>query len=318
MFNLDAQTALGFLSSQTAHIESQVYETQYPDIQYPMLVPIDFSAYQWAASVEFYSMDKSGQAQWFNHQAKDVPLANATYTQHTHGIHMAAIGYSYTLAEIGQAMMIPGRNLQADRANAARRAYEEFMESVVLVGDAAKGFDSLIDSALPTTVTAAATGTGGYTSWAFKTGDQIAADVNNALSGIYTGSLTVEMADTLLLPIAEMLRLATVRMGDTNMSILEWLATHNVYTFKTGAKLSIYGLRQLDTIGDGGTGRMIAYRRDPNVLKVHMPMAFQFLPVWQSGPMMFDIPGVFRTGGLEIRRPGAVRYVDGIIDPSET
>lgn len=318
MFNIDAQTALGFLQSQTAHIESEVYRIQYPDIQYPALVPIDTSAYEWAASVEYYSMDMVGKAEWFNHQAKDVPIANSTYTQHQHGVHMAAIGYRYTLQELGQAMMIPGRNLNADKAAAARRSYEEFMDQIVIVGDADKGMDSLIDSSLPTTVTAAATGTGSYTSWAFKTGDQIAADVNNALSGVYTSSLTVEMADTLLLPVAEMLRLATVRMGDTNMSILEWLTTHNVYTFRTGARLSIFGVRGLETIGDGGTGRMVAYRRDPGVLKLHMPMPHRFQSVWQTGPMVFDVPGAFRTGGLEIRRPGAIRYVDGIIDPSET
>jgi hypothetical protein len=28
--------------------------------------------------------------------------------------------------------------------------------------------------------------------------------------------------------------------------------------------------------------------------------------------MVFDIPGIFRLGPVEIRRPGAVRYVDGI------
>jgi hypothetical protein len=50
------------------------------------------------------------------------------------------------------------------------------------------------------------------------------------------------------------------------------------------------------------------------VLKMHIPMPHRFLPVWQTGPMRFDVPGIFRLGGLEIRRPKAVRYVDGISD----
>jgi hypothetical protein len=57
---------------------------------------------------------------------------------------------------------------------------------------------------------------------------------------------------------------------------------------------------------------MIAYRRDPQVLKMHIPMTHRFLNVWQTGPLVFDVPGIFRLAGLEIRRPGAVRYVDGI------
>jgi hypothetical protein len=36
--------------------------------------------------------------------------------------------------------------------------------------------------------------------------------------------------------------------------------------------------------------------------------------VWQRGPIRFDVPGIFRLGGLEIRRPKAVRYIDGIMD----
>lgn len=318
MFTLDAQQALGFLQSQTAHIEAQVYEIQYPDIQYDKLVPIDTSAFEWARTVEFYSMDKVGKADWFHHLAKDMPKADVERTKHTHGVQMAGIGYGYSLEELGQAMMIPGMNLSADRAAAARRAYEEFMDNLVLYGDSDKGFDSLLTSALPTAVTAAATGTGSSTEWEDKTGDQIAADVNNALAGIYTNSLTVELADTVLLPIVEMLRLANTRMdaNGSDMSILEWITKHNVYTFQTGQLLTVRGVRGLDTAAGGTTGRMVAYRRDPGVLKVHMPMAHRFLPVWQTGPIMFDVPGIFRTGGLEIRRPGAIRYVDGISDTS--
>jgi hypothetical protein len=37
--------------------------------------------------------------------------------------------------------------------------------------------------------------------WNLKTADAIIDDVNNALTGVYTESLQVEMADTILLPI---------------------------------------------------------------------------------------------------------------------
>ncbi|MBY0298990.1 MAG: DUF2184 domain-containing protein, partial [Methylobacterium sp.] len=50
----------------------------------------------------------------------------------------------------------------------------------------------------------------------------------------------------------------------------------------------------------------------PTVLKLWMPMPFRFFPAWQTGPWRFDVPGAFRLGGVDIRRPGACRYVDGI------
>jgi hypothetical protein len=57
---------------------------------------------------------------------------------------------------------------------------------------------------------------------------------------------------------------------------------------------------------------MVVYRRDPGVLKMHLPMRHRFLPVWQTGPIVFDIPGIMRLGGTEVRRPTAMRYWDGI------
>jgi hypothetical protein len=150
--------------------------------------------------------------------------------------------------------------------------------------------------------------------WDDKTTDQVLRDINVVLSGIYTATLQIEMADTLLLPIGPMLTLSTRRIENTNDTLGSFLKANNVYTVQTGQPLDIVGVRGLETAGVGGTGRMVAYRRDPDVLKMHIPMPHRFLPVWQTGPMRFDVPGIFRLGGLEIRRPKAVRYVDGISD----
>lgn len=314
----DAQQALSFLVNQTSHIESQVVRVLYPDIQYPMLVPVDTSANEWAKSVTYFSMDKVGAAGWFNHLAKDMPIADVQKTKFEQGIEMAGIGYRYTLEELGQAMMVPGTNLTSERAESARRAYEEFVDSIALRGDTNKGMTGLINDANVTIVESAANGTGNSTSWEDKTADNILKDINDALTGVNTVSKTVEMADTVLLPVSEHSRLATLaRSTNSDMTVLEWLMKYNIYTAQTGQQLTIRAVRGLETAGavtgDGDAqGRMVVYRRDPSVLKMHIPMPHRFLPVWQTGPMIFDVPGIFRLGGVEIRRPGAVRYVDGI------
>jgi hypothetical protein len=317
MFTFDAQQALGFLVSQTAHIEAQVYELQYPDIQYPALIPVDTSANEWATGVVFYSMDKVGIADWFTHLAKDIPLADVERSQFEHPIEMAAIGYRYTLQELGQAQMIPGTNLSADRAAAAYRAYEEFMDGIAMRGlppsGNTKGWTGLINDPNVTAGNVANDGTGASTLWSTKTPDQILRDINDVLTGVYTGSLTVEMADTILLPVARLNYLATVaRSSTSDMTILEYLRRNNTYTAITGAPLTIRAVRGLETAGAGASARMVAYRRDPQVVKLHLPMPHRFLQVWQTGPLVFDVPGIFRTGGVEIRRPKAFRYADGI------
>ncbi len=308
---VDAQQALGFAVSQTAYIEQQVYQTQYPDIQYPALIPVDTSANEWAKSVTYYSSDKVGRAGWFHHYAKDLHIADVERTKNEVGIEMADVGYRWTLEELGQAMMIPGTNLGPDRAAAALRAYEEFMDDIALHGKAEKNMSGIIDYPGITMVLAGIEG--GGTIWTTKSADGIIADVNDAITGVYTESLTVEMADTILLPIQALTIIATKRIPDTSMSVLDYLSTKNVYTQVTGQRLTIRGVRGLETAGQGGSGRMVAYRRDPQILKMHIPMTHRFLPVWQTGPLVFDVPGIFRVAGLEIRRPKSVRYVDGIL-----
>lgn len=309
-YMVDEQEALGFLVSQTSYIETEVYKVQYPDIQYTQLIPVDTSANAWAKSVTYYSVDMQGKAGWFNANATDVHIADITRAKNEVGIEMADIGYRYNLEELGQAMMIPGTNLTTDRASAAVRAYEEFMDGTALHGRAEKNFSGLMNYPGITTVLAAAEG--GHTVWSQKSADAIIQDVNDAITGVYTSTLTVEIADTVLLPVAALTLIATKRIPDTMASVLDYLITKNVYTQTTGRPLTIRALRGLETAGQGGSGRMIVYRRDPQILKMHVPMPHMFLPVWRTGPLVYDVPGIFRTAGLEIRRPGSVRYVDGI------
>ena len=150
-----------------------------------------------------------------------------------------------------------------------------------------------------------------------KTPDNIIRDVNDVLTGIYSNSLQVEMADTLLLPIPAFTDLASRRLTDTGTTVMQFIERSNIYTATTGMPLMIRTMRGLEnasmTTGDtDNAGRAIAYRRDPSVLRLHMPMPHRFLAPMQTAPLVYEIPGIFRLGGLEIRRPGAMRYLDGI------
>lgn len=303
---LDAQAALAFVIRQASHIEREVNETVYPDIQYPSLIPVDTSANPWATTVTYFSADKVGKADWINGNADDIPLASTERTKTETNVHMAGIGYGYGLEEISQAAML-GVNLTADDASAARRAYEEMVERVALYGDTRKGFYGL------TNAPGVAAGTATTGNWATATPAQILADVNNALIGQFTGTLFTALADTLLLPYDKYLLLATRMVSDnSDMSILNWLLANNAYTAQTGRPLTVRGLRGLEKAGAGNTARLVAYRRDPQVLKIHIPMPHRFLPVYQAGPLRWEVPGIFRLGGLDVRRPKEVSYVDGI------
>ena len=270
----DAQAALGFLINQTSYIEQQVNEIVYPDIQYPELIPVDTSAGEFAKSVTYYSSDKYGEANWINGNSDDIPLAGTEMTKFQTPVYTAAIGYSFGWEEVNQAMLL-GRNLQADDAAAARRAYEEMVDRVAILGDSRKGFQGLINNSSVN----AASATNGDWGGTGTTSDQVLEDVNNALLAVGSSTLYTSIADTLLLSFGKMNFLATTRLGDTERTLLSFLRENNTYTAMTGRPLMIRGVRGLETAGVGGTERMIAYRRDPSVLKLHIPMPHRFLPV---------------------------------------
>jgi len=196
---VDAQAALSFMVQQASYIEAEVYRIRYPDIQYQNLMPIDTAGGDWVKSKTFFSMDRAGRADWFHHLGSDMPLADIERTKYEVGIEMAGIGYRYSIEEIGQAMMIPNFALTTERADAARRAAEEFLDNLALRGDTVKSMYGLINNPLVTAVTAIADGTGTSSLWSTKTDDQIIRDINvTALTPIFTGSLQVENANTIL------------------------------------------------------------------------------------------------------------------------
>lgn len=308
---LDSSTAaLAFVVSQVSRIEQEVYKTKYPEIQYPELIPVDTTGPEWVKTVTFFSLDQTGKADFINAGSNSMPLANTLRAKHEEQIYMAGIGYEYSLEELNIAAL-SGVPLTAEKADAARRGAEEFVDDIALRGRSDMGFQGLIDHSAITKVSAP-NGASGTATWPTKTPDEIIKDVNDIISGVWIGSKTVEMADTIALDLQRLVRISTVRIPDTSMTILDYIGEKNIYTLQTGKKLTIRGVRGLETAGVGSTSRMVAYRRDPSVLKLHMPQPHKFWPVWQQGPFSFLVPGTLRLGGLEIRRPGAARYMDGI------
>jgi len=288
---------LGFVVAQTAHIESEILERRYPDVTYANDVPVDTSANPFATTVTFYSVDKVGAAKLVNGHGDDVPLANIDLNKFDNQVRMAAIGYSFSLEEVGQAQML-GMNLDNMGVDAARFAYEKFMDGATYLGIASVGLTGLYNTAGITTVAA-----GG--AWVGRTPDQVLADLNTILNGAFSSSLGVEMPNTIKLPLAVFADIASRRIGvDSSMTILSFIKQANVLTASGRGELTIQGDHRLTT-------RMVVYSKDPQVLKLHVPMPLRFLPV-QPRNLEYYVPGMFRFAGLDIRRPGAVRYMDGV------
>lgn len=321
----DQQAQFAFVVQQAFVISAQVYQRRFPDLDFGRLIFVDTSAPEWTPGIITFTSTTVGKAQWYSGAAKDVPRADAALEKSQANVSLAAIGYGWDVEEVGQAQLL-GIGLNPLKAEAARRAYAEFMWKLALTGDpgdnrSKTGLFGISNSPNAIAALAPADGTGGVTTWfdaagnQTKTAAQIIRDFNSALTGVFLGTATAELADTVLLPFDILQYLASTVMPNTTETLLAFIERTNLYTQQTGQALTIRGVVGLETAG-GTTAaplrRMVAYANRQDVAVLHLPMPHRFLPVYQDGPTSFEVPGIFRTGGVSVLRPQAFRYLDGI------
>lgn len=294
---MDAPAALGFVTAQRSHIETEVLRRPMPEITYSRLIPVDTSAPAYAPSVTFFSQDAVGRAKFINGKGDDIPLVNIMANKFEQTVNMAGVGYSFSLEEIGAAQQL-GMSLSNEGAMAARMAYEQLVDDVAFVGNTVLGIQGLFNTTGITTSAAGQT-------FAAATPQQILATINTALTGIMTATQGIERADTIILPLAQYGDIATRQIAaDSSMTVLQFIQQANVFTAMTGQPLTIIGSHRL-------TNTMVVYRRSPEVLKLHMPMPLTFIPPQYRNLEVVTL-GMFRFAPVSIRRPGAMRYVTGI------
>ena len=305
---------LSFLMAQTAAIETEIYQIQYDQITYPELAMVDTTANDYAAAIIHYSSDITTLPEPINQGANDMPQLSIQRQQHVVPIHEYGLGFSWTDTEVNQAMMA-GQDLPRDKADAANLAAALRLQEIFEQGATAANMTGFFNNA-GVTITEAPVASGGtQRDFASKTPAEISLDVTNALGGIYSATRANLYADTLVLPPAAIANLAGRQMPEGNISILMWLMQNNIYTAMTNRPLRIRAMAALQgaaTSGNtAGHGRMVAYQNRPEVLRFHLPMPYQLRGPQEVG-LHWNMYGQMRVGGLEVRLPGGMRYVDGV------
>lgn len=312
----DAQAALPFVIAQGRNIETRIYQKRYPTFNYGAHVPVVTEGNQWAIGTTFFTVDTTGEAKFLSGAANDMPFNSATKDMASHDFAMLGSGWEWNLEEINQASLY-NADLNSTKAMSASDSIERMLNTIAMTGSTEKNWTGLLNNASVPAADVANDGAGSSRYWAAKTPDQILRDVNTLMSGIRTVTAEVEYADTLRLPPAAYRDIATRRMGsgDGAMTVLDYLRKNNIYTAETGQPLDILPLREAASAAAGGAGRMVAYRKDPEVLRFHLPMPRTVLQPRQKSIMGFETGIIARTGGTEIRLPKAMAYGDLITAP---
>ncbi len=309
---LDAQAAFPLVVAQGRNIETRIYKKRYPTYNYGQVIPVVTEGHPWAIGTTFFSVDSAGEAKFLSGAGTDMPFNKTTKGQASKDFAMIGSGWEWTIEEVSQASFY-GINLQATDAMSATDKVERLLNSIAFVGSTEKNWTGFANDA---NVPRADVDTPG-TFWPAKTADNMLLDVNEVIGRVRTQTNEIEWADSLAIPPVAFRTIATKRLGagDGYSTVLEYIRKNNIYTAETGQALNIYPVRELATASQDGGGRMVAYRKDEEVVRFHLPMPRRVLDPRQKSIMGFEQGIIARTGGTEWRLPKAAAYADEVTAP---
>jgi hypothetical protein len=301
----DAQEAMSFLVSQLTYTENQTFERMYQPMQYEQLIPIDYSAGEWADAIRYEIYDFVGQGKRHSSAGSDVPMVDVGFADKSWPVLYGSIGYDYTQEELRRSAYLR-RALPERKLAAAVEGYKRHMNQVGLFGETASNITGLFNNAL---VPQGNAPTGG---WGSATADNILNDINTLIQNIWTNTAYNDTPDTIVLAPAALATIASKpRSTTSDTTILEFVKANNIAKQQRGIQIDFQPGFQLNTAGVGSTRRMMGYVKNPNRLVMHIPLPLRFLAPQLVG-LGVQVPGEYKYSGVEIRYPKSAYYMDNI------
>lgn len=300
---LDANES-AFFTRQLEYVKSKTYDVKYKNLKATQLIPVSTEAPAGADTITYRSFSKVGVAKVVSDYAHDFPRVDTVGTESTIKVRSLGDSYGYSIKEIRRSQMA-GTRLDTRRAEVARRAIDELINTLAWDGDSNYSIQGFIDYPGITEYTIPNDGTGSSKLWSTKTPDKIVRDVTGLVDAIVDTTNGREAPDTLLLPLSLYNLIANTRMTDGNdKTIMTFIMENNPYIKR------IEWVVELKTAGAGSTTRIMAYTRNPNNLTLEIPQPFEQFPAQWKG-MEAEIPCHAETGGVIVYYPLSVAYGDG-------
>lgn len=300
---LDADQTI-FFARELEHVKSKTYDVRYADLKARTLIPVSNEAGPAAESITYYQYDQVGLAKIIGSYAKDLPRADVRAKKFTSPVESLGTSYGYSLQDV-RAAAAAGKPLEQRKANAARRAIEQQINTIALFGNDDYNLPGFLNNAnVPETT--APNGAGGSALWANKTPDEILKDLHDTVNGIVEDTKGAEVPTTILLPLAQFTLIASKRLGNgSDITILKHFLETSPFVKE------VDWVNELKGAGTGDVDVMVVYKRDPDALTLEIPQDFEQLPVQEKG-LEYEVPCHARIGGTVIYYPLSVAKLEGI------
>ncbi|UOT58037.1 major head protein [Aeromonas phage ZPAH14] len=304
-----------FFQRQLEAIEAQTYDVLYPDLEARSCFKTNTFGGAGARILTYRSFDRVGKAQVINARATDLPKSDISGKEYSITVKSVGVAYDFDIDEIAAAQMA-GMPLEARKTMAARRGYEEYINSVVWRGDEEAGLGGLFTN-LDIQRIAVAAGTNGDTEWSKKTPDEVIADMTNACGQMYALTKKIHSPKEIWMDTLSWNYIfSTPRSPMSDKTIGQYFCENNQFGI---SKDMIKPLNELAEgipmgVGAGSKCFIVLNQTTPEgqeTVRIRETLPLQFLPVQLHG-LVYEVPGRGRFGGLEVTYPRAIDIWYGI------
>jgi hypothetical protein len=313
-----------FFMRQLEYIQAQSYDVLYPELKGRGMFALNVEGGEGIQTITYRSYDKRGETAIIAGKATDLPRGDISGKEYSISVRTLGNAFGYSRQEIASAK-VTGMPLEARKAEATRRSYEEKVNQIIFFGSPENNLHGFYDGpvgapCLTATKTDVAAGVSTNKAWATKTPDEIISDLNTALTKMFVDTKQLFRPDKLVMSVASKKILETTpRSLQSDMSIMNWFLANNSFIHSRDQIVDVNEVAGIypatasgvfDSTGQSSEGFTVVASGEEN-MRVREPFPYMHLPVQLKG-LEFEINCYGRFAGVEMIRPAAVQHWMGI------
>lgn len=301
---------------QLEFIQAHVLTVEFPDLILRDLVRPMAGIPEGAKSFGWRLREQMGRAREISNGADDLPNMTAKYAEQLVPIGMFGINHQYTVSEIIEAAYA-GITLPTDLATDARESVERMIDCIGALGIDEDGnatpYGGLLNGVTAFGVTLQTKAADGYTGQFHDngaTGETMLVDLQKFCESLAVNSKRKAKANRLVVDNASFSRIATTPYSSlSDKTVLACLLDSN----PSVREVIPWTACELADAQSNGPRWMAYDSSDPEAMGLINPVEYRTEPLQRDG-LWLKVPGWCKFGGVVIKKPLKVTYLDGMRD----
>lgn len=270
-----------FLSTTLAKLHTKLYEPKH-FVTYHKDIPVNPGG-GFVDFVEYYSVDWAGIMNEFRNvvgnNANYIPRVNASLTQQRVNVYTFEVAYDLRFIELEKMKKLTlQKSIQEIYNNAITAGWDFFVQKVAYLG--IQGSTGLFNSTkVKITTIDNSTSTATNSGFVGCTDELVVAFFNGIFEYyLLNSNMNISLLpDTILVPTFVGTDLTSRFSALYTSSLRKFILEHNLAVDESDeeVKLSIMSRPDLNTLGTGGHGRIVAYKKDEDYVRLDMPYPMQ-------------------------------------------